>query len=31
LDTGDGADPDRSTYFGFEQPAPGIVTAAEYC
>ena len=25
------ADPDRSTFFGFEQPPPGIVTSEEYC
>lgn len=31
LDTGEGADPDRSTFFGFEQPPPGIVTSEEYC
>ena len=32
LDTGDGsAEPDRSTFFGFEQPPPGIVTSREYC
>ncbi|CAN5759481.1 hypothetical protein BH24GEM1_BH24GEM1_12420 [soil metagenome] len=32
LDTGRGsADPDRSTFFGFEQPPPGIVTSEEYC
>ena len=31
LDTGKGADPDRSTFFGFEQPPPGIVTSEEYC
>jgi hypothetical protein len=31
LDTGEAADPDRSTFFGFEQPPPGIVTSEEYC
>ncbi len=32
LDAGKGsADPDRSTFFGFEQPPPGIVTSEEYC
>jgi hypothetical protein len=32
LDTGSGsAGPDRSTFFGFEQPPPGIVTSEEYC
>ena len=31
LDTGESADPDRSTFFGFEQPPPGIVTSEEYC
>ena len=25
------AEPDRSTFFGFEQPPPGIVTSEEYC
>jgi hypothetical protein len=24
-------EPDRSTFFGFEQPPPGIVTSEEYC
>ncbi len=32
LDTGNtAAAPDRSTFFGFEQPPPGIVTSEEYC
>jgi hypothetical protein len=32
LDTGRrSAEPDRSTFFGFEQPPPGIVTSEEYC
>jgi hypothetical protein len=32
LDAGtQGAEPDRSTFFGFEQPPPGIVTSEEYC
>ena len=31
LDTGQGAEPDRSTFLGFEQPPPGIVTSEEYC
>jgi hypothetical protein len=32
LDTGQAAaEPDRSTFFGFEQPPPGIVTSEEYC
>jgi hypothetical protein len=32
LDTGNsGAEPDRSTFMGFEQPPPGIVTSEEYC
>jgi hypothetical protein len=31
LDTEGSADPDRSTFFGFEQPPPGIVTSEEYC
>ena len=32
LDSGEGtAEPDRSTFFGFEQPPPGIVTSEEYC
>ncbi|MGH7579337.1 MAG: hypothetical protein ACREM9_04140 [Gemmatimonadales bacterium] len=32
LDTGqESTDPDRSTFFGFEQPPPGIVTSEEYC
>jgi hypothetical protein len=25
------AEPDRSTFLGFEQPPPGIVTSEEYC
>jgi hypothetical protein len=31
LDTGRGGEPDRSTFLGFEQPPPGIVTSEEYC
>jgi hypothetical protein len=32
LDLGEGsAELDRSTFFGFEQPPPGIVTSEEYC
>jgi hypothetical protein len=31
LDTGESADPDRSTFLGFEMPPPGIVTSEEYC
>ena len=32
LDTGAGSsEPDRSTFMGFEQPPPGIVTSEEYC
>jgi hypothetical protein len=31
LDAEGSADPDRSTFFGFEQPPPGIVTSEEYC
>ena len=32
LDTGrHSEEPDRSTFFGFEQPPPGIVTSEEYC
>jgi hypothetical protein len=31
LDTEESAEPDRSTFFGFEQPPPGIVTSEEYC
>jgi hypothetical protein len=31
LDTGKSAEPDRSTFLGFEQPPPGIVTSEEYC
>ena len=32
LDAGkQSAEPDRSTFFGFEQPPPGIVTSEEYC
>ena len=32
LDAGqERAEPDRSTFFGFEQPPPGIVTSEEYC
>jgi hypothetical protein len=32
LDTGaQSTEPDRSTFFGFEQPPPGIVTSEEYC
>jgi hypothetical protein len=32
LDTGKGSsEPDRSTFMGFEQPPPGIVTSEEYC
>ncbi len=32
LDAGkESADPDRSTFFGFEQPPPGIGTSEEYC
>ena len=31
LDTGGSGDPDRSTFLGFEQPPPGIVTSEEYC
>jgi hypothetical protein len=32
LDTGKrSSEPDRSTFMGFEQPPPGIVTSEEYC
>jgi hypothetical protein len=32
LDTGKSSvEPDRSTFLGFEQPPPGIVTSEEYC
>jgi hypothetical protein len=32
LDPGnESAEPDRSTFMGFEQPPPGIVTSEEYC
>ena len=32
LDAGkESTEPDRSTFFGFEQPPPGIVTSEEYC
>jgi hypothetical protein len=32
LDAGNhSTEPDRSTFFGFEQPPPGIVTSEEYC
>jgi hypothetical protein len=32
LDTGkSSSEPDRSTFMGFEQPPPGIVTSEEYC
>ncbi len=32
LDTGESSsEPDRSTFMGFEQPPPGIVTSEEYC
>ena len=31
LDAGKDAEPDRSTFFGFEQPPPGIATSEEYC
>jgi hypothetical protein len=32
LDLGEGqSPPDRSTFMGFEQPPPGIVTSEEYC
>lgn len=32
LDLGQGqAPPDRSTFLGFEQPPPGIITSEEYC
>lgn len=32
LDTGNNSsEPDRSTFMGFEQPPPGIVTSEEYC
>lgn len=31
LDLGAGGEPDRSTFLGFEQPPPGIVTSEEYC
>jgi hypothetical protein len=32
LDSGQGsAEPDRSTFLGFEMPPPGIVTSEEYC
>ncbi len=31
LDLGHGSVPDRSTFLGFEQAPPGIVTSEEYC